>query len=454
MGESAIEVRDAVVAHVRATHPDLCRHWFDEIGAVGIDAAMLWLLVTEPVRRKYLQRSCGEAFREAAQVATGRLITVTFVGEDEARDLKSKRRDKQVAALNGRASTMRTSAFDEMTISPDYTFENFVEGPDNRFAYSAALAVSKSPGQSYNPFFIHGGVGLGKTHLLQAICQAIMMRWPEINIYYISCETFTSQFMDAVGAGDMMGFRTKYRSFDVLVIDDIHELSNRNRTQEEFFHTFNTLYQAGKQIVLSSDAPPHEIPDLEERLVSRFSQGLVTPIDRPCFDTRVAILKKKAAMRELDLPDDVAAYIAGIVDSNIRDLEGAITKLQIHSSVDHEPVSLDLARKALGRQIPDDAVHQPTIQLITDVVCDYYNVKLVEVLSRRKTKSIAFPRQVAMWLARRLTRFSLEEIGLFYGGRDHTTVIHAVDRIEELRDSDAQVSRDVSHLERTLQNNE
>ena len=304
MGRPDPQIKAAILAYLRKHHADMCRHWFEQIEPLDITGGVLRLIVREPVQLKYLQRCCTRQFGEAAQAATNRLLAVRFIGEDEQR--------AEVAVPSGMpATTSATTAtatrtgppkisaenlvYEEMLLSPDYSFDQFVVGPGNRLAHAAAVAVARKPGGAYNPFFIHGGVGLGKTHLLQAISQNILQQSQDTHILYISCNGFMDLFFDAVKAGNMASFRHHFRNVDVLVIDDIHFLSKRDQSQEEFFHTFNTLYQSGRQIVLSSDAPPNEIPDLEERLTSRFNCGLVARIDKPCYDTRVAIVKAKAS---------------------------------------------------------------------------------------------------------------------------------------------------------------
>jgi len=338
---------------------------------------------------------------------------------------------------------------DSLVINPDYGFENFVMGPGNRLAHAAAVAVSSNPGKAYNPLFIHGGVGLGKTHLLQAVCLKILSGNPGAVLYYLSCEAFVTQFMDSVQGGTMSDFRHRFRDVDVLVVDDIHFLAKLDRTQEEFFHTFNSLYQASKQIVLSSDAPPEDIPQLEDRLVSRFKWGLVCKLDAPCYETRVAILKTKAKLRSLVLPDDCAAYIAERIATNIRELEGAIVKCQIQSSVEDRPITLDLVRSALGEPAPQQAI-ELNIQTIITTVTEHYRVKPAELLSKRRQRSVALPRQVCMFLARKHTRMSLEEIGLNFGGRDHTTVMHAIKIIESRNEGDGDFSAVLRTLEDRL----
>jgi len=344
-----------------------------------------------------------------------------------------------------------TLAEPEMLLSPDYSFSNYIVGPDNRLAHAAAIAVAKKPGAAYNPLFVHSAVGLGKTHLLQAICQQALRDDSSRRIYFTSCDDFMTRFMEAVQNGQMSSFRHLFRSVDILLIDDIHDLADRERAQEEFFHTFNSLYQAGKQIILSSDASPHEIPHLEERLTSRFTSGLVVRIDRPCFETRIEILRSKARLRGIVVPDDVLSYIAAKIDSNIRELEGAMTRLQSLCVVLEADITMELAKQAIGEPASDGITsNNPTIQQILDTITRFFDVKLVDLLSKRRHKSIALPRQIGMWLARRHTRYSLEEIGGYFGGRDHTTVMHAIRTVDSRRQGDSGLDQDVSRLEQLL----
>ena len=450
MGRPDPHTRDAINAHLRSNHPSMCRHWFDDIEPLEISGGTLRLLVKEPVQLKYLQRCCVNQFTEAAQSVTGRLLAVRFVGDADLVESHPSSRDDSIKPESvNESSTDRglLSSDDDMLISPDYSFDNFVVGPGNHLAHAASYAVAQKPGRAYNPLFIHGGVGLGKTHLLQAICQLAMRHNPSMRIYYVSCNGFMTQFLDAVQAGLMAQFRHRFRNVDILVIDDIHDLSKRDRTQEEFFHTFNSLYQTGRQIILSSDALPNEIPDLEERLTSRFNCGLVARIEKPCYETRVEIVKNKSSLRNLALPDDVASYIAAKIDSNIRELEGAITKIQGLALISNAPVNLELAKQAIGETTSSTQSANPSIQEIIDAITGYYDVKLTDLLSKRRHKSIALPRQIGMWLARKHTRFSLEEIGSYFGGRDHTTVMHAIRMIDSKRECDNTLDLDVTRLE-------
>ncbi|MBJ02735.1 MAG: chromosomal replication initiator protein DnaA [Planctomycetes bacterium] len=328
----------------------------------------------------------------------------------------------------------------DIVLNRRYTFDNFVVGPCNRFAHAASVGVGEAPGTNYNPFFLHGSVGLGKTHLLQSLCWSLLEREPSTRILYLSCETFVNHFISALEDGDLQAFRHKYRYVDVLVVDDIHILANKERTQEEFFHTFNTLYNAGKQIVLSSDSPPKDIPTLQERLVSRFKWGLVTEIEAPCYETRMAILKRKSRDRGAELPDDVAQLLAENVDSNIRELEGAVTRLMGFASLSGQAVTPELARQALSDLFPG-TIGSPTIQDVLSLVTEHFSVRLADLQSRRRTQSIVLPRQVAMYLARKITRLSLEEIGSYFGGRDHSTVLHAVNKISHAIDHDPATAR-------------
>ena len=329
----------------------------------------------------------------------------------------------------------------DFVLNPKCTFENFVVGPCNRFGHAAALGASEQPGTSYNPLFLFGNVGVGKTHLLQAFCFSVLERFPTSRILYLSCETFVNHFITALEHGDMMAFREKYRNIDVLVVDDIQVLAKKERSQEEFFHTFNSLYNAGKQIVLSSDSPPKEIPTLQDRLVSRFKWGMVTEIEPPCYETRMAIVKRKARERgATELDDDVSQFIAENIQENVRELEGAVTRLFAFASMTSQKVTLELAKEALAGLI-EVRRGAPTVEEIIGLVTGHYQVKLSDLQSKRRTQTIALPRQVAMYLARKVTRHSLEEIGGFFGGRDHTTVLYAVEKITKKIESEPEFSK-------------
>ncbi len=319
-----------------------------------------------------------------------------------------------------------------------YTFDDFVIGPGNRFAHAASVAVSESPAKQYNPLFIYGPTGLGKTHLLQAIAHEMKRRHPEFKILYISSEKFTNQLITAIQTKSTPQFRAKYRTLDLLLIDDVHFIAEKDSTQEEFFNTFNALYEAHKQIVVTSDRPPKDIPGLEERLVSRFGWGLVTDIQPPDFETRVAILKKKMERETVVVPDDVAYFIADKIKSNIRELEGALIRVVAYCTLTNSKIDIRLAQEILKDSFKEEA-QKFTIEGIQKVVADYFSVKVSDLRSKRRTVSIVRPRQIAMYLVRELTQHSLPEIGEYFGGKDHTTVLHSCNKIASERDKDVAV---------------
>jgi chromosomal replication initiator protein len=318
-----------------------------------------------------------------------------------------------------------------------YTFESFVIGASNRFAHAASLAVAEKPALSYNPLFIYGGVGLGKTHLMHAIGHYVLQRSPSAKVLYLSSERFTNEFITSIRDNRTADFRNRYRSIDVLLIDDIQFLAKKEGTQEEFFHTFNSLHEAGKQIVISSDRPPKEIPTLEDRLRSRFEWGLITDIQAPDLETRIAILQRKANADRLNVPEEVLQYIANQVNSNIRELEGALIRVIAYSSLVNTDVSVTLAEEALKDIIAPDKPKAVTVSQIQKVVGDHFSLKVEELKAKKRTKNIVFPRQIAMYLTRELTDLSLPKIGEAFGGRDHTTVLHACEKVSnEIRAND------------------
>jgi chromosomal replication initiator protein len=317
----------------------------------------------------------------------------------------------------------------KLVLTPKYTFDSFVVGDGNRFAHAACLAVAQSPSKSYNPLFVYGGVGLGKTHLIQAIGRYITQQNVKIKVLYISSEKFTNEMIDSIRDDRTVAFRDKYRSVDVLLIDDIQFLAGKERTQEEFFHTFNTLYDSNKQIVITSDRPPKDIPTLENRLISRFEWGLTTDIQPPDFETRIAILRKKAQAENLSVPTEVIDFIAEKIPSNIRQLEGALTKLVAFSTFTKKELSVSLAQDILKDIIPLEN-KKISIDQIQKVVTDYYTIKVNSLLSKKRTKDIVLARQVAIYLSRELTDLSLTSIGEAFGRRDHTTIIHSYTKIK------------------------
>jgi chromosomal replication initiator protein len=331
------------------------------------------------------------------------------------------------------------------SLIPRYTFDSFIVGPSNQFAHAACRAVAETPSRSYNPLFIHGGVGLGKTHLMHAIGHYVVQHHPGLSLLYISSERFMNEMINAVRFDRILDFRSRYRSVDVLLVDDIQFVSGKEGTQNEFFHTFNALHDAQKQIVISSDRPPHEIPALEERLRSRFEWGLIADINPPDIETKAAILKKKAEGEAVPLPDSVAMYMASRIKTNIRELEGSLIRLIAYASLTSKPLTIELAQDVL-KNVLDHEEKAVTIEQIQKFAADYYHLKLNELKSRNNSKSVAMPRQVAMYLCKTLTHASLPEIGRSFGGKHHSTVIHSIKKVEELRKKDSDFDKQVANL--------
>jgi chromosomal replication initiator protein len=333
------------------------------------------------------------------------------------------------------------------TLNPRYTFDLFVIGPSNRFAHAAALAVAEAPAQAFNPLFIYGSTGLGKTHLLQAVAQYVRQQHPYLTVRYVTTETVLNEFVDALRDKSMVGFKGRYRSCDVLLIDDIQFIEGKNQLQEEFFHTFNSLYEAGKQIILSSDRQPRELATLEARLRTRFEWGLITDVQPPDLETRIAILRKKVVTESLRVSDpDVLTFIADRVTSNIRELEGALTRVIAYASLTGRPISVDVARDVLKDVFPGGERRSITIEQIQQAVCDAYGVTLVDLRGDKRPQAIVLPRHIAMYLCRELTDLSLPKIGQQFGGRDHTTVMHADKKIRQLMAERRSVYNQVTEL--------
>ena len=331
-------------------------------------------------------------------------------------------------------------------LSPKYTFDTFVIGSGNRFAHAAAMAVAEAPARAYNPLFIYGGVGLGKTHLLQAIGHHVIHRKQLHRVAYISSEKFTNELINSIRDDRTLEFRTKYRNVDVLLIDDIQFLAGKERTQEEFFHTFNTLHEASRQIIITSDRPPKEIPTLEDRLRSRFEWGLIADIQPPDVETRIAILRKKAEIDGIAVPDEVTEFIAQRIQSNIRELEGALIRVVAYATLTRSAMTAALAGEILKELLPSPSSRPITIQIIQKAVAEHFGIRIEEMRAKRRTKGVAFPRQVAMYLARELTDASLPRIGEEFGGRDHTTVMHACERVKEALAQDTYLAAGIKKL--------
>ncbi len=352
-------------------------------------------------------------------------------------------------ATNGDTRAAETAA-QRAKLNPKYTFNTFVVGDSNRFAHAAALAVAEAPAHAYNPLFIYGGVGLGKTHLMHAIGHFVLENSPETKVMYVTSEQFTNDIINAIRDDKTSEFRERYRNIDVLLVDDIQFLANKERTQEEFFHTFNALHEANKQIVLSSDRPPREIPTLEDRLRSRFEWGLITDIQAPDLETRIAILDKKAALEKIKIQPEALTFIAEHINSNIRELEGALIRVVAYSSLTNRPIDVSLASEALKDILINVKKSKVEIKDIQKVVSQYFEIDISEMNSRKRGRSVAFPRQVAMYLSRELTDASLPKIGEAFGGRDHTTVLHAYEKISEAVQQDPELAQVIKELIRSL----
>lgn len=337
-------------------------------------------------------------------------------------------------------------------LNPKYTFDTFVVGNSNRFAHAGSLAVAEAPARAYNPLFIYGGVGLGKTHLMHAIGHHVLDYHGESKVVYVTSEKFTNELIDSIKDDTTVHFRNRYRSVDVLLIDDIQFLAGKERTQEEFFHTFNTLYEANKQIVVSSDRPPKDIPTLEERLRSRFEWGLIADIQAPDLETRVAILRKKAILDNLDIDDDVLSYIATHIDTNIRELEGALIRVMAYSTITSKSdITVDLAGEALQEILPDSKPRIITSKEIKKTVAEYFHLQVQDLVGKKRTRTIAYPRQIAMYLCRELTDASFPKIGEDFGGRDHTTIMHANDKITRELGEDPELEHIITEMKKKLQ---
>ncbi|MBI2348028.1 MAG: chromosomal replication initiator protein DnaA [Deltaproteobacteria bacterium] len=332
---------------------------------------------------------------------------------------------------------------------PKYNFENFVVGASNQFAHAASMAVANQPGEHYNPLFIYGGVGLGKTHLINAIGHRIVEKRPGLKVFYLSSESFMNELIASLRRDRMDEFKSRFRNIDVLILDDVQFIAGKERTQEEFFHTFNSLYESHKQIVTTSDRFPKEIPELEDRLRNRFEWGLIADIQPPDMETRVAILQKKAELEGVPLPHEVAIFLASHIDSNVRELEGSLTRLGAFASLTKAPITIDLVKEVLQNTLRG-AHREVTIENIQKTICDYFNIKMGDLKAKRRTRNIALPRQVAMYLCRKYTSTSFPAIGYKFGGRDHSTVIHASKTIEKKIKEDPYMQATIEKLEKNL----
>ncbi len=429
-------LRDRVFAELAQRLPaDEFKAWFDSSKvSLSANGASCELQVRNVFIAEHYERNYRRALEEVlSAVAEGPVKLAIRVNTDGAAAARETTGTPTPPIL---LPAVPVPAANGLVLNPSYTFENFVIGLSNRLAHAAATSVASAPGAAYNPLFLYGSVGLGKTHLLQAICHSLLAKQPGLNISYLSCEEFVNDYIASVqNMKELEGFRARMRGVDVLLIDDIHFLAGKEGSQEEFFHTFNTLHNASKQIILCSDAPPKDIPTLEDRLMTRFSMGLVARIDTPTFETRVAILKKKAEARGTPFPEDVYFFVAQNIESNIRELEGAVTKVAAYASLLNRPIDLEVAREAL-RDALEVASAPVSIVEIQAIVCRKLGVKTADLQSKSRTKSLSRARQVGIYLARTMTTASQTDIGNAFGGRDHSTVSYAFDTMKELLEND------------------
>lgn len=440
---------DALWTELKTTYqkelsPASYNTWIETAQPKSLEQSQLVVTVPSKIHKEYWEKNLATKIVEVGYMLTGKEIIPRFVtGEEAEQEEVEEIKTMKVPPITPIKKAM---------LNPKYTFDTFVIGKGNQMAHAAALVVAEDPGSIYNPLFFYGGVGLGKTHLMHAIGHQMLLSQPNAKVKYVSSETFANDFINSIQNKTAEEFRQEYRNVDLLLVDDIQFFAEKEATQEEFFHTFNALYNEGKQIVLTSDRLPNEIPKLQERLVSRFAWGLSVDITPPDLETRTAILRKKAAAERLEIPDDTLSYIAGQIDSNIRELEGALVRVQAFATMNSEDISTSLAADALKTLKSGKGHPQLSILQIQEEVAKYYHIQLKDLKGKKRVKSIVVPRQIAMYLARELTDSSLPKIGAEFGGKDHTTVIHAHEKIQHLIDSSVSMQNEVSEIKNFLLN--
>lgn len=422
------------------TSPVSFATWIQPIVPCGIIGNKIILQVKESFLKEIIEKRHLPLIRTAIKMVTKNEYDIMITTEEE----------QNAGNLHNLAAEKPAENELARNLNPKYVFDSFVVGNSNRMAHAASLAVAESPAQAYNPLFLYGNSGLGKTHLMHSIGHFILDRNPQAKVLYVTSETFTNELINSIQNNKNEEFRNKYRNIDVLMIDDIQFISKKEGTQEEFFHTFNALYESNKQIIISSDRPPKEIKTLEDRLRSRFEWGLIADVQPPDYETRIAILKKKAERDNLTVPDDVMAYIAKNIASNIRELEGALTRIVAFATLTNQDISIALAENSLKDIFSENSATPLTPELIQQVVAEYYNIRVEDIQGSKKPKNIAFPRQVSMYLCRKLLDISLPKIGESFGGRDHTTVIYAISKIEKQLESDEGLQKTVHALEKEI----
>lgn len=420
--------------------------WLKSLKPLGCFENTVIIEVPNHFSRGWLSDRYAPLIKNAFQEILNEDFGVQFLLSSEINDTHHSAKNK----------TSKTEDASLINLNRRYAFDTFVVGNSNRFAHAACRAVAESPAKAYNPLFIYGGVGLGKTHLLHAIGQYVLEHSNKMKVTYVTSEKFTNELINSIRDDRTVSFRNKYRSMDILLIDDIQFLAGKERTQEEFFHTFNALYEANKQIIISSDRPPKEIPTLEDRLRSRFEWGLITDIQPPDLETRIAILRKKAQLESLTVPDETIVYIANKILSNIRELEGALIRIIAYASLNglsSSKINPEMAMEVLKDMFPANKPRQVTIELIQEIVAGYYNIRLDDFKAKKRTRSVAYPRQIAMYISRELTDSSLPKIGEAFGGRDHTTVIHAYEKINNELQNNIHLQDTIKELMEKIINN-
>jgi chromosomal replication initiator protein len=421
--------------------PNSFETWFEPAAYIGQERDDLYIKVPNAYFKDWLSFHYSALINEASKKLFGKVYEIKYIFDESSfnfmRKSPEERRTKHGVLLNP-------------NLNPNYTFENFVVGSCNTFAQAACTAVAKNPARSYNPLYLYGGSGLGKTHLMNAVGHQCLRSDPRLKIIYTTTERFMNEVVNHLQYGKILELREKYRSIDLLLMDDIHTLVGKDRTKEEFFHTFNHLYDNQKQIVISSDCPPKEISGLEERFQSRFEWGLIADLKPPDLETRIAILRKKAEIEGVDLPETVALFIADKAVSNIRELEGYLRRVVAFASLKGEKIDLDLAKDSL-KDLVDAATRIVTVEKIQKLVCHKYKIKLAQLKSKNNSPKVAFPRQIAMYLAKELTGTSLPEIGKKFGGKHHTTVLHSVRKIEKMREDQTEFNKEINSLIQFIQ---
>ena len=451
MLEKILEKWDAILLNIKEEHDvtDVSyKTWLLPLKPYSVDKHILTILVPDALFLEYVKKKYEFLLKVTIEELTGISCEITFIPKDS---IKEEEPEKKL--IQNHTAAVSQLAIQNANLNPRYTFDTFVVGKNNNLAHAASLAVAESPGEIYNPLFIYGGVGLGKTHLMHSVAHFILKNNPSAKILYVTSEKFTNELIDAIRNKNNVStteFREKYRTNDVLLIDDIQFIIGKESTQEEFFHTFNALYEAKKQIIISSDRPPREIETLEDRLRSRFEWGLTVDIQQPDYETRMAILRKKEELEGYNIDNEIIKYIATNVKSNIRELEGALTKIVASSKLNNKEINLELAEEALKDLISPNAAREVTPQLIINVVSEHFGITPLDLIGQKRSKELVFPRQIVMYLCGDMTNESLQNIGKALGGRDHTTIIHGTKKIASELKTDENLKNTIDILKKKI----